>query len=130
MINKVNAKIKISQIRQRLLILNRERAKHVSSLVHGKPMVLGIPHYVYRRCGNKNCKCAKGQKHGPYPALSVNKDGGRKIVMIKKDDALIVLEESRRYKHYQETLAKIRRVHKETDELLEELKKLTIRSYP
>ena len=128
--NKVNPKIKISQIRQRLSVLNGDRVKHISSLIHGKAMVLGLPHYVYRRCGNKNCKCVKGQRHGPYPALSVNKDGGRKIVMIKKADALSVLEESRRYKNYQETLAKIRRINKETDKLLEELKKLTTRSYP
>ncbi len=128
--NKVNSKIRISQIRQRLLVLNRDRVKYVSSLVHGKPMVLGLPHYVYRKCGNKNCKCAKGQKHGPYPALSVNKDGGRKTVMVKKVDALSVLEEARRYKNYQETLAKIRKINKETDELLEELKKITTRNYP
>ncbi|MBU4259273.1 MAG: hypothetical protein KJ976_10125 [Proteobacteria bacterium] len=128
--NKVNPKDKISQARQKLSVLNKERAKSIFSLIHGKPMVLGLPHYVYRRCGNKNCKCAKGHKHGPYLALSVNKDGGQKIVMVKKVDALTVREESRRYKNYQETLAKIRRINKEIDEILDELKKITTRNYP
>lgn len=128
--NKVNHKDEISRARQKLTILNRERARYIFSLIHGKPMVQGLPHYVYRRCGNKNCKCAKGQKHGPYPALSVNKDGGQKIVMVKKADVLTVLEEARRYKTYQEMLAKIRKINKEIDGLLEEIKKLTTRSYP
>lgn len=128
--SKVNLKNKISQARKNLTTLNRERAGYIFRLIHGKPMVMGIPHYVYRRCGNKNCKCAKGQKHGPYPALSVNKDGGQKIVMVKKADALSVLEDSRRYKDYQETLAKIRKINKAIDGLLDEIKKLTTRSYP
>lgn len=93
-------------------------------------MVLGLPHDVLRNCGKDNCKCAKGEKHGPYPALSVNKNGKQKIVMIKKSEKESVLEEANRYKYFQETLAKIRRVNKEIDELLEKVKLSTIRSYP
>jgi hypothetical protein len=128
--NQVNLKNKISETRKKLFVLNKERMKHIFSLLHGKSMVLGLPHYVYRRCGNENCKCAKGKKHGPYPALSVNKDGKQRIVMVKKVDALGVLEEARRYRKFQETLAKIRKIDKEIDKILDELKKTTTRSYP
>ncbi|HDK42748.1 MAG TPA: hypothetical protein ENG87_05170 [Candidatus Pacearchaeota archaeon] len=123
-------KMNISVIRQKLYILNKQRTKHIFRLVHGKPMVLGLPHNVFRKCGKSNCKCAKGERHGPYPALSVNKDGKQKIVMIKKADVAFVLEEANRYKYYQETLAKIRRINKEIDELLGQIKLSTIRSYP
>jgi len=53
-----------------------------------------------------------------------------RIVMIKKADAWVILEQANRYRHYQETLAKIRRINKEIDELLEQVKSATTRSYP
>ncbi len=123
-------KIDISKIRQKLSILNKQRSMHIFSLVHGNPLVHGLPHNVFRKCGKNNCKCATGKRHGPYPALSVNKEGRQKIVMIKKADVGTILEEAGRYKYFQETLAKIRRINKEVDELLEKVKLSTIRSYP
>lgn len=126
----VNKKIDISAVRQKLSILNKQRNSYIFRLTHGKPMVFGLPHEVFRRCGKSNCRCARGERHGPYPALSVNKDGKQKIVMIKKADTLVVLGEANRYRHYQETLAKIRRINKEVDRLLEKVKSATTRSYP
>jgi len=123
-------KIDISRIRRELFLLNKQRQSYIFSLVHGKPMIHGLPHEVYRKCGKSNCKCAVGQRHGPYSALSVNKHGKQKIVMIKKADARRVLEGACRYRHFQETLAKIRRINKEIDQLLEGVKWATVKSYP
>lgn len=39
----------------------------------------------YMTCGNKNCKCHKGEKHGPYYYLTVNYPKG-KTKCIKIDD--------------------------------------------
>lgn len=122
--------IDISVVRQKLSVLIKKRTGSIFSLLHGEPMVHGLPHDVFRRCGKDNCKCAGGILHGPYPALSVNKDGKQRIVMIKKADAGVILEQANRYRHYQETLAKIRRINKEIDELLEKVKSATTRSYP
>lgn len=126
----IKEKIKISVIRQKLFILNKKRTSYIFRLVHGKPMVHGLPHKVFRKCGKTNCRCARKMLHGPYMALSVNKDGKQRIVMIKKVDMAVILEEANRYKQYQETLAKIRKINKEIDELLEEVKLKTVRSYP
>lgn len=127
---KIVKKIDISKIRQKLSILNKQRSKHIFSLVHGNTLVHGLPHNVFRKCGKSNCKCATGERHGPYPALSVNKEGRQRIVMIRKADAESILEEAGRYKSFQETLAKIRKINKEIDVLLERIKLSTIRSYP
>lgn len=126
----VNIKFDISATRQELSRLNKQRTKYIFSLIHGKNLIHGLPHKVYRKCGKSNCKCATGDKHGPYSALSVNKVGRQKMVMIKKADLVSVLEGANRYKHYQETLAKIRKINKKIDELLEKIKHETIRSYP
>lgn len=93
-------------------------------------MVHGMPHKVFRKCGKHNCKCAKGELHGPYHALSVNKDGKQRIVMIKKADVFDVWEKAKLYRSYKESLANIRRINKEIDKLLEKVKSATTRSYP
>ncbi len=125
---RVNSEIRDFQ--KRLSLLNEERTRYIFSLTQGKDMVLGLPLEVYRKCGKAGCKCNDGKRHGPYPALSVNKDGKQKIVMVKKKDAATVIKKSKRYRHYQQTLAKIRRLNRDIDELLEQLKAAMTRSYP
>jgi len=115
---------------KKLSLLNDQRTRYIFSLVQVKPMVHGLPHEVYRKCGKPNCKCARGELHGPYNALSVNKDGGHKIVMVKQADAGSVMKRSRRYKYFQRTLARIRKINKEIDETLEQIKAATTGSYP
>jgi len=68
--------------------------------------------------------------HGPYLALSVNKSGKKKIVMVNKSDKPNVLKEAKRYRYYQKKLVEIRKINREIDGLLERLKLLTIKDYP
>ncbi len=127
-----NAKIKIDKraLLKKLSSLNDQRSRYIFSLVQGKDMVHGLPHEVYRKCGKSNCKCARGELHGPYNALSVNKDGGHKIIMVKQADAGTVMKKSRRYKYFQQTLARIRKIDKEIGRILEQIKTAATSSYP
>jgi hypothetical protein len=109
--------------------LNEQRTKLIFNLAHGKPMVRGLSHEVYRRCGKQNCKCSEGKLHGPYPALSINTHGQKRVVMIRRFDAPIVLKEAKRYHYFQKALAKIRTTNREIDMLLSLLKEKTIRDY-
>ena len=68
-------KDELKELARKLTILNDERMMHMRSLTHGKPLIHGLPYNVFRTCGKSNCKCASGEKHGPYPALAVNKNG-------------------------------------------------------
>ena len=120
----------IRSIIKTLSDLNRQRTNYIFSLVHGKFLVHGLPHMVFRRCGKSNCKCKRGYLHGPYHALSVNKDGKKKIVMIKKTDEEAILKEAKRYQYYQKKMVQIRKINKEVDKLLEKLKLTTIKDYP
>lgn len=109
--------------------LNKQRTKLISFLFHEKPMVYGIPHEVFRKCGKKNCACAEGRPHGPYPALSANSAGRKKTVMIKKKDLPVILKEAKRYHFFQKTLSRIRKLDREIDSLLAEIKKKNTRNY-
>ncbi|MEN8263305.1 MAG: DUF6788 family protein [Nitrospirota bacterium] len=120
----------IHYLHEKLVHLNEKRTRLMFSIIHGKPMIHGMPHEVFRKCGKKNCRCYEGRLHGPYPALYVSQRGTKKIIMIKKDDAPTAIIKSKRYRHYQQTLAKIRKINKEIDSLLEGLKASTIIPYP
>ena len=124
--NRINKKVLL----EKLSSLNNERTRCIYSLVQNKPMVHGLPHEVYRKCGKPNCKCVKGEPHGPYNALSVNKGGRHKIVMVKQADAGTIMKKSRRYKYFQKTLGRIRKINKNIDEVLEQIKAAITDSYP
>ena len=125
-----STKIDKKALLKKLSLLNDQRTRYIFSLVQKSPMVHGLPHEVYRKCGKSNCKCARGEMHGPYNALSINKDGGHKIVMVKQSDAAHIMKKSRRYRYVQQTLARIRKIDKEIGEILEQIKVSAIVSYP
>ena len=120
----------IKSIVKALSNFDRQRTRLIFSLVHGKPLVHGLPHNVFRRCGKVNCRCNRGMLHCPYLALSVNKNGKKKIVMVNKSDQLTVLKEAKRYRYYQKKIVEIRKINREIDGLLEKLKLSTIKDYP
>jgi hypothetical protein len=109
----------IKTVMKTLSDLNQLRTKYIFSLLHGKDMVHGLP----------NCKCTKGNRHGPYAALSINKHGKQKISLIRKADTLPVMKKARRYRYYQKTLSKIRKINRAIDRLLENIKAETTNEY-
>ena len=119
----------VQNIKKKLSTLNEERTHLIFSLVHAKSMVHGLPHSVYKKCGKKNCRCNRGRLHGPYPALSINKNGRQRIVMLKKDSDALLQKRAKRYRHFQETLAKIRKINRGIDYLLNIIKLTTTARY-
>lgn len=126
----ISDNINIKTIVKKLSELNQLRTKYIFSLLHGKSMIHGLPHLIYRKCGKKNCKCAKGNRHGPYPALSINKHGKQRISIIRNADTYPVMKEAKRYRYFQETLSSIRKINREIDTLLEKVKTETTNEYP
>jgi len=120
----------IHRIRKKLSALNEQRTQDIFSLIHGKPMTHGLPLTVYKKCGKKGCRCYRGKLHGPYQAISVNKNGKQKIVMLKKNTDAHIQKGAKRYKHFQETLARIRKINREIDYLLGIIKIKTTLDYP
>ena len=119
----------LARLSEKLSLLNIKRTNYMYSLLHGKDMVHGIPHEVYRTCGKTSCKCARGAKHGPYAAISVNKKGRQKIVLIKKADQNAVMHKAERYKLFQQNLTRIRKIDKEINQILVQLKLDTTSDY-
>ena len=125
----MNSKSKISIIRKKLSNLIQRKNKLLFHLIDGKPMIYGFPYKLFKTCGKPTCKCARGEKHGPYPALSVCREGKQKIVMIRKEDHFIIFEQAKRSQNFQKIVADIRKINIEIDELLKQYKESATREY-
>lgn len=69
----------------------------------------------YMTCGNKNCKCHKGEKHGPYYYLTVNYPKGMtKCVKIADEDVKKVKKWLKNHKKIKDILERISNNNLET----------------
>ncbi len=120
---------KLSRIRQEIYQLSKARETHLKRLLRPKPMIIGSLYEVYKTCSKPNCCCKKGQKHGPFFALSISIEAKRTVKMIKKKDLMVVRDKALAYQAFQQGLAKIRKTNKEIDTLLEQIKQQFLEQY-
>lgn len=66
-------------------------------------MVRGTLYTFRRRCGNKDCRCHKGERH-ESPALAYSVGGRMRILTLKPEDVPAVAEALSRYKDERDAL--------------------------
>lgn len=120
---------KLSRIRQEIYQLSKARETHLKRLLRPKPMIIGSLYEVYKTCSKPNCCCKKGQKHGPFFALSISIEAKRTVKMVKKKDLMVVREKAMAYQAFQQGLAKIRKTNRQIDMLLEQIKQQFLEEY-
>jgi hypothetical protein len=101
-------KLSDDKIRKIIWGLNLRRDRLQKKLSYPKTMIEGCLHVIYKKCGNPNCKCQKGKKHGPYWALSKKEGGKRKVTYLQKIDDINKVKE---YQKYNRRLASIRKIN-------------------
>ncbi|MBF0443604.1 MAG: hypothetical protein HQK54_16985 [Oligoflexales bacterium] len=76
---------KISAFKQLLKQLLNELEQKAFKAMHTDMIFRGSPAEVYRKCGKKTCKCAKGgtDRHGPYKVIQINRNGTQKQITLK-----------------------------------------------
>jgi hypothetical protein len=120
---------RLSHLRQLL----REQLQDLQALAwklgDSGPMVRGCYYQVYKTCTQPNCRCQKGHKHGPFPALSWSVDGKQRMVMVKAADVPLVERKATAYREYQGGLTRIRRVMSTIEELLGRIRSLLLEEY-
>ena len=112
----------LSRLRQKIQQSREIRGRHIDKLLHPKPMIIGSLYEVYKTCSKANCSCKEGKKHGPFPALSVSIKGKRSLRMVRKEEQPAVREKAEAYQTFQQELARVRKLNKEIDSMLEEIK--------
>lgn len=120
---------KLSRLRQQLFICFNEQKQLLHQLADSNTMILGCFYYVYKTCSKPNCCCQKGKKHGPFPALSQSIKGKRKLIMVKRNDEEMVKKKAEEYKRFQTKVRQIRKIYKEIDKTIEQIRILLIERY-
>lgn len=58
--------------------MNKSRQRALEQLLqNAEIMIQGSLSQTMRTCGNPNCHCHRGEKHGPHTYLTFRKDEGR-----------------------------------------------------
>jgi hypothetical protein len=91
-------------------------------------MIKGSLYKLYRKCGNPNCKCARGEKHeGNY--ISTSKDGETRLTYVRKRDIVQVVKQTGNYREYQKGMAEIRKINEEIFSILKRIRDGRVKEY-
>jgi len=101
----------ISILRKTIYLLEQQRQKTLVYLLSPKEMVTGSIYSVYKKCGNKNCRCARGELHGPFNYLSRKVDGKTKLTFIRRADENRVTKEAVNYRKYTKAMARLNKIN-------------------
>ncbi|MDZ7926463.1 MAG: DUF6788 family protein [Agrobacterium sp.] len=118
-----------SQLRQRLHKLSNRHKELLDSIVDTDQMVIGSIFEVYKTCSKENCCCQRGEKHGPFTAISYSINGKVHHKMIRDDDKATVIKDVGSYKAFQKKRKELRQIQRTINEQLDLLKNLQSREY-
>jgi len=98
-------------------------------LVRPQEMIAGSLYETYRTCGKPSCRCARGEMHGPFMALSTREQGRRSVKHIRHGDEDWVKKRAVEYREYQKALAKLRKTNMEILAALKDLRDGCVKIY-
>ncbi len=79
-------------------IIQTKIAEKMKQLTTFKKMVKGTVNKVYTKCGNPNCKCAKGEKHQAFQLTYKAENNLTKTVYLNKNKVKLTLIRIENYK--------------------------------
>ncbi len=112
----------LSQIKKKIRFLEGQRQAKISYLLNPKDMVAESIYTVYKKCGNKNCRCARGELHGPFHYLSRKVDGVTKLTFVRRADEGEIKEKAYNYKKYIKATADLKKIDKKIYGYLKKIK--------
>jgi len=119
----------ISAIRKKINFLEQQRQKTLAYLLNPKEMVTGSIYSAHKKCGNKNCRCAKGELHGPFNYLSRKVDGKTKLTFIRRADEDRIKKEAENYRNYTKAMARLNKLNSRIYEDIKKIKEQKTGSY-
>jgi hypothetical protein len=91
--------------------LRKQRRDIARKLARNGRLLRGSLTETYRTCGNPRCKCARGEKHGPYLYVSVYEKGRTRLVYVPRHMEQEVREWVANVRHLEEDLRQITQVN-------------------
>ena len=119
----------LSSIRKNIASLKTQREKILHYLLNAHEMVDGSIYTVYKKCGNKNCRCTKGSLHGPFKYLSKKIGGVTKLTFIRRADEPNIETMATDYRKYITHMARLAKIDKKIYEMVAMIKKIKTSVY-
>ena len=119
----------ISAIRKKIYLLEQQRQNTLAYLLKPEEMVSGSVYSAYKKCGNKRCRCAKGELHGPFNYLSKRVDGKTVLSFVRKADEEEIIRQAGHYRDYIKQMAKLNRIDKRIYDNLKKIKQAKTKNY-
>ena len=113
-----------SDLRQQIVRLRQERAELEDSLFRPGRMIRASLVLIPNYCGKKDCRCKRGESHGPYPYLSERKGGKTRMTYVKRGEVPKITQRAAEYVRYQKGLARLTKINHRIRSLLETLRDL------
>ena len=90
----------ISKSRQQILVLSKKIYQHLTQMISAKGITKGSVYIQKKKCGNPNCKCAKGDLHCSN-TLSMSHQGKTRLISLTKYTITEVAEIKKQVRSYQ-----------------------------
>jgi len=111
----------VSNVRKKIALLSNERNQLENECLNIKQiMTRASIIQLYKYCNKGNCKCKKGERHGPFPYLTVVINGKTIQKYIGKTSDKELVNSLKRYKIFQNNLVKINKINKEIKNMWKE----------
>ena len=116
----------LSKARKKIGQLSRERYRLEKELVNylsRKKLIAGTPVEKYKACNKGNCRCTRGELHGPTYYIS-RKEGKRtKMIYIRQALWLKVKEKVKRYQRWRSVRARMVKINSEVLSTLDKMER-------
>ena len=119
----------ISTLRKTIDLLEQQRQKAITYLLHPRDMVSGSLYSTYKKCGNKKCRCAKGELHGPFNYISKRVDGKTILTFVRRADENKIKKEAENYREYIKVIAKLNKIDKKIYDNVKKIKEIKTKDY-
>ena len=111
----------LSKTRQRISQLGSTRKTLETRIMNTGSMVKASYYERFIVCGKPNCKCTRGEKHGPVPWITAGK--GKEIVStsVPAENVTKVKEMTQNYKDFRNAQKEIKKINGEIDKLIQKI---------
>lgn len=109
----------LSKTRQQISQLGKKREILETRIMNTGNMVKASYYERFIVCGKPNCKCTRGEKHGPVPWVTSGKGKGIVSTSVPTENVTKVKEMTQNYKDFRNTQKEIKKINGEIDKLIQ-----------
>lgn len=108
----------VSRLRKRWRALQKERERLEEIILAREALIKGSVVTVFKACGHPNCRCARGEKHGPFLYLSASVGGRTRTWHIPKKHERRVEARANSYKRFRTARQRLGEIQRDLVQLM------------